>query len=111
MVVSLALGIATMGAQPAPEATPEQVKQIATIMRSQRDALSQQLLDTQSQLQLVAAELDAAKKELATLKAKLADLEKPKTEHPSREAVFTPNATQAKDLIPLAAPKPQPPKS
>ena len=61
-------------AQPAPEPTLDQIKQLATIMRQQRDSLSQQLLDTQSQLQLVAQENEKLKKEVADLTTKVAEL-------------------------------------
>jgi phage shock protein A len=43
-------------------------------MRQQRDSLSQQLLDTQSQLQLVAQENEKLKKEVADLTTKVAEL-------------------------------------
>ena len=70
------------GQQATPEPTAEQMKQLATIIRSQRDALSQQLLDMQSQLQLANAENESLKKQLVDLQKKIEDA-KPKPVTPS----------------------------
>lgn len=73
LVCLLALPLHAQTAAPA-EPSPEQIKQLATVMRSQRDQLSQQLLDTQSQLQMVAQELEKVKRELADLQKKSSEV-------------------------------------
>lgn len=54
------------------EPTAEQLKALVTVLRQQRDAATQSAQDAQAQLALVAAELEAAKKQLAEAKAKAA---------------------------------------
>lgn len=78
LILLAAFSIASIFAQPpAPEPTLEQMKQLATIVRQQRDALSQQLLDIQSQLQIATAENETLKKKVSELQTKL-DEAKPK---------------------------------
>lgn len=80
IIILCLLALPIFAQQPAPEVTPEQYKQGLQVIIAQRNALSTNLLDIQAQLQIVAQENEALKKELAELKAKVADAAKPKAE-------------------------------
>lgn len=51
--------------QAQPEPTPEQLKAWVTVLRQQRDANAALAQDLQAQIQILAAELEAARKQLA----------------------------------------------
>lgn len=71
LIPILLLAALPLAAQQAPaEPTPEQLKALVTVLRQQRDAATQSAQDAQAQLSLVAAELEAAKKQLAAQQAK-----------------------------------------
>jgi uncharacterized protein involved in exopolysaccharide biosynthesis len=70
LILAIALPLFAQEPQRAPEPTPEQLRQLATVMRTQRDQLSQQLLDMQAQVQVLAAEVESLKKQLAEANAK-----------------------------------------
>lgn len=63
--------------QPA-KPTAEQYEKAIPIILAQRNQLSTAVLDAQTQLQLLAAENEALKKQVAELSAKLSDATKPK---------------------------------
>lgn len=62
----LAVSVTAFAQQTAPqEPSPEQLKQLVNVLRSQRDATTQQLQDLQVQLQLLSKENEDLKKQLA----------------------------------------------
>lgn len=71
-----------------PEATVTTEQKIITLIRQQRDSLSQALLDAQAQLQLAATEIDALRKQIA-------GLSKPKPEGLAKETKASPAASSS----------------
>jgi capsule polysaccharide export protein KpsE/RkpR len=97
-VLFLALAAAlTLPAQSAPTAAPaptvEQLKSFVTVMRQQRDANAQAAQDAQAQIQLLSAEVESLKKQLADAQTKLAAATKPK------------DADKVDDVTPASPPK------
>lgn len=70
-LIAIITAIPLAAQQAAPqEPTPEQLKALVNVLRQQRDNATQAAQDAQVQLQLVNAELEAAKKQLAEAKSK-----------------------------------------
>lgn len=75
----LILAVASLAfAQEAPKPTVEQYEKALPIILAQRNQLSAAMLDAQTQLQLLAAENEALKKQVLELTAKLAATNAPK---------------------------------
>ncbi len=70
LLTILAVSALAQTPQAQPEPTPEQLKAWVQVLRQQRDANAALAQDLQAQIQILAAELEAARKQLAAAAAK-----------------------------------------
>ena len=82
LFAAFALGLASAQVESVPKPTVEQYEKALPLIVQQRNQLSAALLDTQAQLGLAAQEIDALKKQVAELQAKLAPPAPTKTPEP-----------------------------